>query len=228
MARGHHIADRQDGAFMITVCLADDEPLVRSGLRAILSAQPDIEVVGEASDGAEIVSLVNWVHPRVVCMDVRMPSVDGIRATELLLSRPDPPQVLVVTTFENDDYVYDALRVGAAGFLLKRARAEEIVAAVRTVAAGDSLVFPDAIRRLVAQRASPSATTVDYGLTPRENEVVRLLARGLTNAEIAEQLALGVETVKTHVANVLSKLGARDRTQAVVIAYETGLVPLRG
>ncbi len=208
----------------IRVVLADDEPLVRQGLRTILETDDDIVVVGEAGDGAEAVSVVRGTSPTVVCMDVRMPSVDGIRATELVLALPRPPRVLVVTTFESDDYVYDALRAGASGFLLKRAEADHVVAAVRAVAAGDSLLFPESVRRL-AVRHSPRASSYDGPpLTPREAEVLDLVARGLTNAEIAATLVLGVETIRTHVANLLAKLGARDRTRAVVVAYDTGLV----
>ncbi|MGH1564232.1 response regulator [Mumia sp. DW29H23] len=209
----------------IRVLLVDDEPLVRRGLRAILESDPAIEVVGEAGDGAAALASARSLAPDVVCMDVRMPGVDGIRATELVLALDPAPRVLVVTTFESDDYVFDALRAGASGFLLKRADAEQVVAAVRAVAAGESLLFPESVRRL-ALRHGPARTTYDGpALTPREAEVLALVARGLSNPEIAAELVLGVETVRTHVANVLAKLGARDRTQAVVVAYETGLVP---
>ncbi|MBK1788218.1 response regulator transcription factor [Prauserella sp. ASG 168] len=214
------------------VLLVDDEQLVRTGLRAILESEPDLTVVAEAADGAEVPGLVSRHRPDVVLMDVRMPTVDGIRATEHLLSTSEfPPKVVVVTTFENDDYVYDALRAGASGFLLKRARPEEIVAAVRTVLAGDSLLFPAAIRRLAARNAPGTARDALSGarLTEREAEVLRLMASGLSNVEIAERLFLGLQTVKTHVGNVLGKLGARDRTQAVIEAYESGFVsPLDG
>ena len=210
----------------ITVVLVDDEPIVRQGLRTILESEDDIRVVGEAGDGAEALSLVRRVHPQVVCMDVRMPGVDGIRATELVLGLADPPRVLVVTTFESDDYVFDALRAGAAGFLLKRSDADQVIAAVRSVATSDSLVFPEAVRRLAVRHAARANAYAGPPLTPRETEVLALIAQGLTNAEIAAQLVLGVETIRTHVGGVLSKLGARDRTQAVVIAYSTGLVPL--
>ncbi|RBM18224.1 DNA-binding response regulator [Prauserella sp. PE36] len=209
------------------VLLVDDEQLVRTGLRAILESEPDLAVVGEAADGAEVPGLVARHRPDVVLMDVRMPSVDGIRATEHLLSTADrPPKIVVVTTFENDDYVYDALRAGASGFLLKRARPEEILSAVRTVVAGDSLLFPAAIRRLAARNARGAGRDGLRGanLTERESEVLRLMASGLSNVEIAERLFLGLQTVKTHVGNVLAKLGARDRTQAVIEAYESGFV----
>ncbi|WP_086823155.1 response regulator transcription factor [Allokutzneria sp. NRRL B-24872] len=214
---------------MTTVVLVDDEDLIRTGLRAILGAEPDIEVVGEAADGAEVVPLVRSLRPDVVLMDVRMPAVDGIQATRHLLSTmAEPPKILVVTTFENDDYVYDALRAGASGFLLKRARPAEIVQAVRTVASGDSLLFPGAIRELAQRRAGGDRDALAGAqLTEREAEVLRLVAKGLTNAEIAAELVVSVETVKTHVGNVLGKLGARDRTQAVIIAYESGFVGTR-
>ncbi|MFI9453436.1 response regulator [Amycolatopsis sp. NPDC052450] len=215
----------------IGVLLVDDEQLIRAGLRAIVSSEPDLEVVGEAADGAEVPGLVSRFRPDVVLMDVRMPSVDGIRATTHLMSTMDnPPKVIVVTTFENDDYVYDALLAGASGFLLKRARPEEIVGAIRTVAAGESLLFPAAIRRLAAQQANraPQGGLDGAGLTEREREVLRLMAGGLSNVEIAGELYLGVQTVKTHVGNVLAKLGARDRTQAVIKAYDTGFVTPAG
>ncbi|MEV7555419.1 response regulator transcription factor [Amycolatopsis sp. NPDC089917] len=215
----------------VRVLLVDDEQLIRAGLRAIIASEPDLEVAGEAADGAEVPGLVSRFRPDVVLMDVRMPSVDGIRATTHLMSTMDnPPKVIVVTTFENDDYVYDALLAGASGFLLKRARPEEIVAAIRTVAAGESLLFPAAIRRLAAQQAhrGPRDGLAGAGLTEREREVLRLMAAGLSNVEIAGELYLGVQTVKTHVGNVLAKLGARDRTQAVIKAYDTGFVTPAG
>ncbi|GAA3029743.1 response regulator transcription factor [Kitasatospora albolonga] len=209
----------------VRVVIADDERLVRMGLRAILNAEPDLEVVGEAANGAEVVSLVRELRPDVVLMDVRMPQVDGIRATEQLVSTLDPaPRILVVTTFENDDHVYDALRAGAAGFLLKRASADEMVQAVRLVARGDSLLFPAAIRDLATARrpARPDART--RRLTDRESQVLRLMAAGLNNAEIAAHLVVSPETVKTHVGGILTKLAARDRTQAVITAYQEGFV----
>jgi DNA-binding NarL/FixJ family response regulator len=216
----------------ISVVVVDDEPLIRSGLRAIIDAEPDLTVVGEAADGAEVLPVVRRTRPDVVLMDVRMPAVDGIHATKLLLDGLDPaPRVLVVTTFENDDYVYDALRAGASGFLLKRTPPDDIIAAIRTVAGSDSLLFPEAIRALalahVAELSQQPAGLERFQLTEREQEVLRLMAKGLSNAEIAGELILGVQTIKTHVANLLSKLGARDRTQAVILAYESGFVPLR-
>ncbi|MBW0117610.1 response regulator transcription factor [Pseudonocardia sp. KRD-169] len=211
---------------MIGVVLVDDEELVRAGLRAILDAEPDIEVRGEGADGSEVPGLVRRHRPDVVLMDVRMPDVDGLAATRHLVSTmPEPPRVLVLTTFGNDGYVYDALAAGATGFLLKRARPVEIVQAVRTVAAGESLLFPVAVRDLVATRGRCGGDALrGAGLTDREGEVLRWVARGLSNAEIARELVLGVETVKTHVGNVLAKLDARDRTQAVVRAYESGFI----
>jgi DNA-binding NarL/FixJ family response regulator len=210
----------------IGVLIVDDEQLVRTGLRAIIDAEADLAVVGEAADGSEVVPLTRQLSPDVVLMDVRMPAVDGIQAIRHLLQVVDvPPKVLVVTTFENDDYVYDALRVGASGFLLKRARPDEIVQAIRLVVRGDSLLFPAAIRDLARRYGGADGDGLAAaGLTTREGEVLRLMAAGLSNAEIAGRLYLGVETVKTHVANVLAKLGARDRTQAVVAAYESGFV----
>ncbi|MET8436162.1 response regulator transcription factor [Streptomyces sp900116325] len=211
----------------VTVLLVDDEPLVRAGLRAVLEAQPDIKVVGEAADGAAVIPLVHKLRPDVVAMDVRMPLMDGIEATRVVLRTvPDPPKILVVTTFENDEYVYEALRAGADGFLLKRARPAEIVHAVRLVAEGESLLFPAAVRQLAAEYGTSKAKAVmkRASLTERETAVLRLMARGLSNAEIAAKLVVGVETVKTHVSAVLAKLGARDRTQAVIAAYESGFV----
>ncbi|MEO3752862.1 response regulator transcription factor [Streptomyces sp. B6B3] len=210
----------------LRVVLADDERLVRTALRAIIGAEPDMTVVGEAATGAEAVSVVRQQRPDVVLMDVRMPEVDGIRATEQLLRTLDePPRVVVVTTFENDSYVYEALRAGASGFLLKRAAAEELVQAVRLVARSDSLLFPAAVRSLAAHHARRRRADALRGrLTDREAEVLRLVAEGLTNAEIAERLSVGPQTVKSHVASLLAKLGARDRTQAVIAAYEHGFV----
>ncbi|MGV9281136.1 response regulator transcription factor [Streptomyces sp. NPDC003730] len=215
----------------VRVLLVDDEPLVRAGLRAVLEAQPDIEVVGEAADGAAVIPLVRRMRPDVVAMDVRMPLLDGIEATRALLRTvADPPKILVVTTFENDEYVYEALRAGADGFLLKRARPAEIVHAVRLIAEGDSLLFPASVRQLAAEygdgdgNRAARAELERARLTEREGEVLRLMARGLSNAEIAARLVVGTETVKSHVSAVLAKLGARDRTQAVIKAYESGFV----
>jgi DNA-binding NarL/FixJ family response regulator len=222
-----------------SVLLVDDDELIRIGLRAIVDAQPDLRVVGEASDGAEVPPLVAKLRPHVVLMDVRMPRIDGIQATRhLLATSAEPPRVLVVTTFENDDHVYDALRAGASGFLLKRARPQEVVEAIRVVARGESLLFPAAIRQLAAAYGGPGAGSAGGGaaaerlrrakLTEREGDVLRLMAAGLSNAEIADDLVIGVETVKTHVGNVLAKLGARDRTQAVIVAYDSGFVAPTG
>jgi DNA-binding NarL/FixJ family response regulator len=211
---------------VIGLLLVDDEELVRAGLRAVLEAEPDIEVRGEGADGADVPGLVRTHRPDVVLMDVRMAEIDGIAATRLLVSTMDrPPRVLVLTTFGNDGHVYDALQAGAAGFLLKRARPVEIVRAVRTVAAGESLLFPAAVRDLVATRGRCGGDALrGAGLTEREGEVLRWVARGLCNAEIAREMVLGVETVETHVGTVLAKVGARDRTQAVVRAYESGFI----
>ena len=212
---------------MTDVLIADDEPLIRTGLRAIIDAEPDFQVVGEAADGAEVLPLVRTLRPDLVMMDVRMPAVDGIQATRTILGTiPEPPRILVITTFENDDYVYEALRAGASGFLLKRARPPEIVQAIRTVALSDSLLFPAAIRGLAARHGAGRRDDQvrRARLTEREEQVLTLMARGLSNTEIAADLVVSVETVKTHVGNVLAKLGARDRTQAVIAAYESGFV----
>jgi DNA-binding NarL/FixJ family response regulator len=210
----------------VRVLLVDDEPLIRTGLRTIIDAEADLEVVGEAADGIAAVAAVRREAPDVVLMDVRMPGVDGIAATERIVAAADAPRVVVVTTFENDEYVYDALRVGASGFLLKRARPGEIVDAIRLIARGDSLLFPAAIRALLARHGHGQGgdRLRSARLTDREAEVLRLMAAGRANAEIAEELTVSLETVKTHVGNVLSKLRARDRTQAVIAAYESGFV----
>ena len=213
----------------VRVLIVDDEELVRSGLRAILDAREDIEVVGEAADGAVVVPLVARVRPDVVLMDIRMPLVDGIQATRDLRRRlTEPPRILIVTTFGEDENVYAALHAGADGFLAKRARPTEIADAVRIVARGESLLFPAAIRGLAARqgvgRSAPDRAVPD--LTPRERDILLLMARGQSNAEIADELYLGLQTVKTHVSSLLRKLMARDRTQAVIAAYESGLVPL--
>ncbi|HEX8510106.1 MAG TPA: response regulator transcription factor [Propionibacteriaceae bacterium] len=213
------------GPIPIRLLVVDDEPLVRQGLRMILDSEPGFQVVAEAGDGAAAVSLTRQLQPQVVCMDVRMPDVDGIRATELLLALPKPPKVLIVTTFSSDDYVFDALRAGASGFVLKRASADELTAAVRTVATGDGLLFPRSIRDL-ALRHSPRQSYAGSPLSDRESAVLALMAEGLGNAAIAERLVVGVETVRTQVAAVLRKLGARDRTHAVVLAYSLGIVQL--
>lgn len=210
----------------IRVVIVDDEELVRTGLRAILGTAADIEVVGEADDGVAVRQLVLAVRPDIVLMDVRVPDIDGIAATRHLLSTVDePPKVLVITTFENDGYVYEALRAGASGFLLKRARPAELLEAIRVVSGGESLLFPEAVRRLVATFGGATGDRLDkVGLTEREAETLRLVAAGLSNAEIAGRLFVSLETVKTHVGNILAKLGARDRTQAVIAAYESGFI----
>jgi DNA-binding NarL/FixJ family response regulator len=208
------------------VLLADDQPLVRAGLRMILSTEPDLEVVGEAATGREAVDLCADTRPDVVLMDVRMPELDGIEATRLVTALPDPPRVLVLTTFDLDEIVYDALRAGASGFLLKDAPEDRLTAAIRVVADGGSLFAPSITRRLIEEfaqrRRSPSVPV--HGLTDREAEVLRLVAGGLSNVEIAQRLYITENTVKTHVARVLTKLGLRDRVQAVVLAYESGMV----
>jgi DNA-binding NarL/FixJ family response regulator len=212
---------------MIRVVLADDQPLVRTGLRMILSAVDDIEVVGEATDGAEAISVCAELSPDVVLMDVRMPGVDGIDATRAVTATGSPPRVLVLTTFDLDDVVYEALRAGASGFLLKDAPEERLITAIRVVADGGSLFAPSVTRALIAefaQRSRHSPTVSVDRLTERETEVLVQIARGLSNAEIAETLFVTENTVKTHVARILMKLDLRDRVQAVVLAYECGLV----
>jgi DNA-binding NarL/FixJ family response regulator len=213
---------------MIRVLLADDEGLVRAGFRMILKAEPDIEVVGEARDGREAIARAEAFAPDVVLMDIRMPELDGIEATRRITSRQAAPRVLVLTTFDRDQYVYDALRAGASAFLLKDAPEHQLLAAIRVVADGGSLFAPSITRRLIEQfTAGASASTTVPALdelTARELDVLRLIARGLSNAEIATELVLSEHTVKTHVASILRKLQLRDRVQAVVTAYETGLV----
>lgn len=220
------------------VLIADDQALVRAGFRMILEAQPDIEVVAEAADGDAAVRLARRHRPDVVLMDVRMPGLDGLEATRRLLSSfagdppapvPRPPRVVILTTFDLDEYVYAALQAGAAGFLLKDVSPEHLVGAVRTVAVGDALLSPSITRRLVERYARPQAA-IDAApealatLTGRETEVFKLLARGMSNAEIAETLVVSEATIKTHVAGILAKLGLRNRAQAVVLAYESGMV----
>ncbi|MEU5869322.1 MULTISPECIES: response regulator transcription factor [unclassified Nonomuraea] len=207
----------------LKVVIADDEDLIRAGLRVIIDSEPGLAVVGEAGDGAAVLPVVRRERPDVVLMDVRMPAVDGIQATRRLLELDDPPKVLVVTTFENDDHVYDALRAGASGFLLKRTRPDDLIQAIRLVAAGESLLFPAAIRTLAGRRPRGHVPGIDR-LTGREGDVLRLMTKGMSNTEIAAELVVSQETVKTHVGNVLAKLGARDRTQAVIAAYESGFV----
>jgi DNA-binding NarL/FixJ family response regulator len=211
------------------VVIADDETIVRDGLRAILEVEADMEVVGEAADGAEAVAVARELRPDVALVDIQMPRVDGVEATRRLVGLPFPPRVLVLTTFDRNEYVYESLRAGASGFLLKDVRRGQLTDAIRTLVAGETLLAPAITRRLVEQfcrRPSPStATPPELGeLTERELEVLALLGRGLSNAEIAAQLVVAETTVKTHVAHILTKLRLRDRAQAVVTAYETGLI----
>jgi DNA-binding NarL/FixJ family response regulator len=215
----------------VSVLIADDQALVRAGFRSILEAQPGIKVVGEAADGRDAIALARHRHPDVVLMDIQMPDIDGLEATRRIVQGSDPDDsiaVLMLTTFDLNEYVYEALRAGASGFLLKDVPPEDLVAAVRVVAAGDGLIAPTITKRLIEQFArSAPPTTPPQGLdelTPREVEVLTLVARGQSNAEIADELVISEATVKTHVKRVLSKLGARDRVQAVVAAYEAGLV----
>jgi DNA-binding NarL/FixJ family response regulator len=214
----------------IRVLIADDQPLVRVGLRTLLDAQPDISVAGEAADGAAAVAESARLRPDVVLMDVRMPGTDGIEATGRLCRGPDAPRVLILTTYDKDEYVFDALAAGASGFLLKDARPEDLVAGVRIVAAGDALLAPSVTRRLIElfargprdAGAAPARAELD-ALTGREREVLSLVGRGLSNGEIAAALYVSENTVKTHVAHVFAKLGLRDRVQAVIFVYENGL-----
>ncbi|MGH7691744.1 MAG: response regulator [Candidatus Dormibacteria bacterium] len=216
---------------MIQVVIADDQQLVRSGLRLMFDPEPDLVVAGEAADGHEAVSLCRSLNPDVAILDIRMPRLDGIQAASQLLGQKPPgrTRVLILTTFDDDDYVYRALKAGASGFLLKDAPADQIVAGVRTVAAGDALLAPTVTRRLIERytalvRVDPDQPAPWAELTERELEVLRWIARGLANSEIAEQLHLGAATVKTHVSHILMKLDLRDRVQAVVFAYESGLL----
>ncbi|MFC5664954.1 response regulator [Kitasatospora misakiensis] len=225
----------------VTLLIADDDAVTRSGLRTLLAAQPGIAVIGEAADGVEAVEEARRLRPDVVLMDVRMPRRNGIEATRQLLAKSaesadsadsvepvepvEPPKVVVITTFENDDYVTAALGAGASGFVLKRLPVRQIAEAVRVVAAGEAILFPAALSRMVTARPLASAEALPKAaLTGREEEVLRLMATGLSNPEIAQSLMVSLETVKTHVGNVLTKLGAQNRTHAVVIAYESGLV----
>lgn len=208
--------------------IADDQELVRTGFRVILEAEGDIEVVAEAQNGLEAVRQAALARPAVVLMDIRMPELDGLAATEQILRQREPPTVVVLTTFDQNEYVYRAIRAGAAGFLLKDAPSSRLVAAVRAAATGDSLIEPSITQRLVERFAEPApATGIPprlAQLTERELETLRLVGRGLSNAEIAAELVVAETTVKTHVARILAKLGVRDRVQAVVVAYETGFV----
>ena len=210
---------------MIRILLADDQALVRGGFRMILDAEPDLEVVAEAADGREAVERALETRPDLVLMDIRMPLLDGIEATRQLLAALPATRVLILTTFDLDEYVVEAFRAGASGFLLKTAPPQHLVAAVRTVQEGDALLAPASTRRLIEQVARPPAEPAALEqLTAREHHVLRLLARGLTNAEIAAELVVEPSTVKSHVASVLAKLDLRDRVHAVVFAYESGLV----
>ena len=215
----------------VRIVVVDDQEVVRSGFAELLRSQPDFTIVGTASDGVEAVRICREQRPDVVVMDVRMPGMDGIEATRQIVgSEPDGPRILILTTFDLDEYVYDALRAGASGFLLKDVTAERLFEAVRVIAAGDALLAPSITRRLISEFAfqhrtadTPPSTAL-ASLTAREAEVLRLIAEGLSNHEIAGRLVVTEETVKTHVSRVLSKLGVRDRTQAVVAAYESGVV----
>ncbi|MBB2941446.1 DNA-binding NarL/FixJ family response regulator [Actinoplanes lutulentus] len=216
---------------MIKVLIADDQAMVRQGFGALLAAQPDLLVVGDAANGADAVTEVRRLAPDVVLMDVRMPVMDGLEATRRLVggNPAGGPKVLILTTFDLDDYVYEALRAGASGFLLKDAPAADLVNAVRVVASGEALLAPSVTRRLIAEfaaRPHPNRPrpVVLNALTPRETDVLRLIARGRSNQEIAADLVVAEQTVKTHIGRILGKLGLRDRAQAVVLAYETGLV----
>jgi DNA-binding NarL/FixJ family response regulator len=211
------------------IVVVDDQDVVRTAFEVLLATQPDFAVVGSAADGEQAVRLCRDLHPDVVLMDIRMPGMDGIEATRRLFADPEPPRVLILTTFDLDEHVYDALDAGASGFLLKDATAERLFDAIRIVAVGEALLAPTVTRRLVAEfarlrvrRREPDAAL--QTLTTRETEVLRLIAEGLSNPEIAARLLVGEETVKSHVSRVLAKLGLRDRTQAVVVAYESGLV----
>ncbi|TCB98601.1 response regulator transcription factor [Micromonospora zingiberis] len=215
----------------IRLLVVDDQPVVRAGFVAILDAEPDLTVVGEAGDGAAAVELAGRMAPDVVLMDIRMPGMDGLTATSLLTAAGDGPRVLVLTTFDLDEYVFRALRVGASGFLLKDAEPDELIAAVRVVAAGDGMLAPPVTRRLIDAFANggfvapaPDRPSPVTGLTPREREVLLLVAGGLSNSEIAGRLGVATGTVKTHVNGLLTKLGVRDRVQATILAYDLGLV----
>jgi DNA-binding NarL/FixJ family response regulator len=210
----------------IKVLVVDDQSMVRAGLRLLLANEPDIEVVAEAGNGLEAVAQAERFRPAVVLMDIRMPELDGLAATDQILRQPDPPTIVVLTTFDQNEYVYRALRAGAAGFLLKDAPSSRLIAAVRAAATGDSLIEPSITQRLVERFAEPVAAAdippqLEH-LTERELDVFRLIARGLSNAEIAAEMVVAESTVKTHVARILTKLGVRDRVQAVVVSYETG------
>jgi DNA-binding NarL/FixJ family response regulator len=214
----------------VRVVLADDHALVRDALQLVITDTPDLEVVGQAGTGADAVRLAGDLHPDVVVMDIRMPGMDGIEATRLITAGSGPTRVVVLTTFDDDDYVYGALRAGASGFLVKDMALDDILAAIRVIAAGDGLIAPGVTRRLIAEfagRPQPSPPPASLGgITEREREVLTLIGRGRSNAEIAADLSITVTTVKTYVGRLLAKLGARDRVHLVIIAYETGLVTL--
>jgi DNA-binding NarL/FixJ family response regulator len=217
---------------VLRVLVVDDQDIVRAGFAALLDTQPDLTVVGTAADGAAAVRLCHERRPDIVLMDVRMPGLDGIEATRRITAGTDGPRIIMLTTFDLDEHVYDALNAGASGFLLKDVTAERLFDAVRVVAAGEALLAPNVTRRLIGEflRLQPRSKRQPVplaALTPRETEVLRLIAEGLSNAEIADQLILSDQTVKTHVSRILSKLGLRDRAQAVVTAYESGLVRSR-
>ncbi|MFF4418525.1 response regulator [Streptosporangium sp. NPDC001559] len=211
----------------LRVVIADDEDLTRTGLRIIIDSEPGLTVVGEAADGAGALTAARELRPDVVLVDVRMPAVDGVQAIRHLLSLPEPPKIIVIAAFGNDDLVYEALRSGVSGFLLRRTRPDELVQAIRTVAVGDCLLFPSAVRTLAALHGDGRTVPGIGRLTEREADVLRLMARGLSNGEIAVELAVGTDVIRTHVSGVLSKLGARERPQAVIAAYESGFVSPR-
>jgi DNA-binding NarL/FixJ family response regulator len=213
----------------VSVVLADDQPLVRAGLRVLIADTLDLDVVGEAGTGAQAVQMARDLRPDVVVMDIRMPGMDGIEATRMITAEHATARVVVLTTFDDDDYVFAALRAGASGFLVKDMALDDILAAIRVVAAGDALIAPGVTRRLIAQFASrpeppPPRRQID-GITERERQVLTLVGRGLSNAEIAASLFISAATAKAHVARLLAKLGARDRVQLVIAAYQAGLVP---
>ena len=210
----------------IRVLVADDQSMVRAGFRMLLAGEEDIEVVAEASNGLEAVEKASRFRPSVVLMDIRMPELDGLTATQRILAADDSARVLILTTFDHDEYVYEALRIGASGFVLKDDPPEQLIAAIRTIAEGDALLSPSITKRVIEQfgrvpRPEPPSEVAD--LTPREQEILRLIAKGLSNGEIADTLVISETTVKTHVTRVLQKLDVRDRVQAVVLAYQTGL-----
>jgi DNA-binding NarL/FixJ family response regulator len=208
----------------VRIVIVDDDPLVRMGLKAIVGSEAGWDVVAEAGDGREALAVVDEHRPDVVLMDIRMPHMDGLEATREITAGASGAKVIVLTTFEVDEYVFEAMRAGASGFVLKRVPPAELIEAVRVVAAGESMLFPSSTRRVIERFATPTSVASMPELTEREGDVLRLLARGLSNGEIAVELFVSVETVKSHVASILMKLGVRDRTQAVIVAYESGFV----